>query len=68
MASKDELIEIVGPDLSTYSVELQESVLQYLKQLDDKERIAYAIAKEHLGTSFNLVKSIGYTSWKKTLK
>ena len=50
----------------SYSVEIQQSVSQYLKQLSDKERIAYTIAKEHLGTSFNIVKSIGYTTWKKT--
>jgi hypothetical protein len=49
----------------SYSVEIQQSVSQYLKQLSDKERIAYTIAKEHLGTSFNIVKSIGYTTWKK---
>jgi hypothetical protein len=49
----------------SYSVEIQQSVSQYLKQLSNKERIAYTIAKEHLGTSFNIVKSIGYTTWKK---
>jgi len=35
----------------------------YLAQLDDKEKIAYEIAKEHLGSSFNLVKSIGFQKW-----
>ena len=48
-------------------IEIQQSVIQYLKQLSDKERVAYIIAKEHLGTSFNIVKSIGYISWKKKL-
>jgi len=51
----------------SYSIEIQQSVSQYLKQLSDKERIAYGIAKEHLGTSFNIIKSIGYTTWKKTI-
>lgn len=52
-------------DLSKYPHDVQESILKYLEQLGDKERIAYSIAKEHLGTSFNVVKSIGYITWKK---
>lgn len=52
-------------DLSKYPQDIQESILKYLEQLGDKERIAYSIAKEHLGTSFNIVKSIGYITWKK---
>jgi hypothetical protein len=52
-------------DLSKYPQDVQESILKYLEQLGDKERIAYSIAKEHLGTSFNVVKSIGYITWKK---
>lgn len=49
-----------------YPAEVQESIAKYLEQLGDKERIAYQIAKEHLGTSFDIVKSIGYVTWKKT--
>ena len=30
-----------------------------------KERKVYNIAKEHLGTSFNILKSVGYINWKK---
>ena len=52
-------------ELSKYPKDVQESVLKYLEQLGDKERIAYSIAKEHLGTSFNVVKSVGYITWKK---
>lgn len=52
-------------ELSKYPQDVQESILKYLEQLGDKERIAYSIAKEHLGTSFNVVKSIGYITWKK---
>ena len=48
-----------------YSIEIRDSILKYLKQLNDKEQIAYLIAKEHLGTSFDIVKSIGYIEWKK---
>jgi len=52
-------------DFSKYPQDVQESILKYLEQLGDKERIAYSIAKEHLGTSFNVVKSVGYITWKK---
>ena len=38
---------------------------QYLNTLDEKELLAYNIAKEHLGMSFQLEKSIGYLDWKK---
>jgi len=39
-------------------------ILRYLATMNEKERIAYKIAKDHLGTSFNIVKSIGYIEWK----
>ena len=38
----------------------------YLRQLTDKERKAYEIAKSHLGSSFHLTKSIGFQQWMKT--
>jgi hypothetical protein len=48
-----------------YSPDIRESILEYLAQLNEKEQIAYTIAKDHLGTSFNIIKSIGYMEWKK---
>jgi len=36
----------------------------YLETLNEKELKAYAIAKSHLGTSFQLEKSNGYLKWK----
>lgn len=38
---------------------------EYIKSLSEREYKAYIIAKEHLGSSFDLEKSIGYISWKK---
>lgn len=38
---------------------------QYVNQLSEKERQAYEIAKSHLGTSFQLEKSVGFLQWKK---
>jgi len=36
---------------------------QYLKTLTEKERMAYEIAKDHLGSSFELEKSNAYLKW-----
>ena len=48
------------------STKNEENLLQqYLNTLDEKEILAYNIAKEHLGMSFQLEKSIGYLDWKK---
>ena len=36
---------------------------EYITVLSEMERITYNIAKDHLGTSFNLQKSIGFIKW-----
>jgi hypothetical protein len=38
---------------------------EYLKTLSEKERKSYEIAKAHLGSSFDLVKSNGFMKWRK---
>lgn len=35
----------------------------YLEQLTPQERKAHDIAKSHLGTSFDILRSNGYKSW-----
>ena len=40
---------------------------EYIKSMDDKERMAYEIAKEHLESSFDLVKSLGYIKFAKKI-
>jgi hypothetical protein len=58
---------MIQPDnLEKYPEDVRQSIIKYLEQLGDKERVAYSIAKEHLGTSFDVVKSIGYITWKKS--
>ena len=42
---------------------LQKLVAEYMDQLSDVERKACAIAKDHLGSSFNIVKSNGFNDW-----
>lgn len=47
--------------------ELEKDSLQnkYVESLSEKERKSYEIAKEHLGMSFQLDKSVGYLKWLK---
>ena len=57
-------LEIELPaSLLNYPKEIQDSVRKYLQQLNDKEKKAYKIAKDHLGTSFHIVRSVGYNDW-----
>ena len=37
---------------------------QYIESLSTKEKKAYLIARDHLGTSFHLEKSVGFLAWK----
>lgn len=36
---------------------------QYISQMSDQERLVLKIATEHLETSFDIEKSIGYQDW-----
>ena len=46
----------------------QEIIDKYLETLNHIEKIALQIAKEDLGTSFNIEKSIGFLNWIKKNK
>lgn len=50
------------------SPDVKELVIEYVNQLTEIEQKAYKIAKDHLGSSFNVVKSNGYNDWLKTRK
>ena len=57
------------PDnFDTWDPALKANVIEYLNQLDPIEKKAYKIAKEHLGSSFNIVKSNGYCDWLRELR
>jgi hypothetical protein len=45
---------------------IYELSIEYIKNMSEKELKAYHIAKEHLGDSFQLEKSIGFLDWLKT--
>lgn len=53
------------PHFETYPSELKELIIEYMGQLDAIEQKAYMIAMDHLGSSFNIVKSNGFNDWKK---
>lgn len=46
--------------------ETENEIREYLSTLNEKELKAYKIACDHLGSSFQLEKSNGFKSWKKT--
>jgi len=53
------------PDnFDSLSKNLQNEVISYLKSMDERQLKAYLIAKEHLGSSFNIFKSNGFKEWK----
>lgn len=45
------------------SLEKQTEIYNYLIQMNEHQKKAYLIAKDHLGTSFNILKSNGYSEW-----
>ena len=62
--SKKETVKQNIPKLkeeSNLDISLEEQ--NYLNQLTDIQKIAYSIAKEHLESSFDLEKSIGFKLW-----
>lgn len=47
-----------------YTIDVQQDIFNYMLQMDDESKKAYLIAKVHLGSSFNILKSNGYKEWK----
>ena len=54
--------------MDSSSTSANSSIQQYLAQLDDIQKKAHDIAKQHLGTSYNIAKSNGYMDWLKQQK
>jgi hypothetical protein len=65
----ESLLGVKLPDnFENYDTDLRTNIIEYLTQLNSIEKKAYKIAKEHLGSSFNIVKSNGYCDWIKENK
>lgn len=41
----------------------EELIKKYIEQLNEQEKIVLKIAQDHLGSSFDIAKSIGYINW-----
>jgi len=50
------------------SLETQEKIYTYLSNISELEKTAYLIAHEHLGSSFNILKSNGYKEWQQKIE
>lgn len=46
----------------------KEIIIQYINSLNEIQKLALKIAKEDLGSSFNIEKSIGFLNWIKKNK
>ena len=57
----DKLTIIMAPVKNTLVVDL------YIESLSPKEKKSYIIAKNHLGDSFSLEKSVGFIQFKKKI-
>lgn len=47
--------------------EVEEQIKEYIGSFNEKEKLAYEIAKKQLESSFNIEKSIGFIKWKKKM-
>lgn len=48
--------------------EWRETIKSYFKSMSDMQKKTFLIAKNHLGTSFNIFKSNGFVSFEKQLQ
>jgi hypothetical protein len=61
-----EINHLLPDNFQQYSSEIKQQIRDYLMQLSLLDRRACKIAKEHLETSYNVVKSNGFQEWIKT--
>ena len=57
---------LLPSNFERHSQETQQCVLDYITQLSAIEKKACFIARNHLGSSFNILKSNGYNDWLKS--
>jgi hypothetical protein len=58
--NKDEFIKKIS---EKYDGEHYENIKKYVNTLNENEYETLVIAYEHLGSSFHILKSVGYTSF-----
>jgi|SaaInlStandDraft_6_1057023.scaffolds.fasta_scaffold03168_5 hypothetical protein len=45
--------------------DIEKTIKKYMESLTEKERVALEIAKDHLESSFDIERSVGYIEFKK---
>ena len=43
-----------------------DKIIEYIESLNEQEKRTLQIAQDHLETSFNIYKSIGYLKWRES--
>jgi hypothetical protein len=67
--SKSQLSQSQLPDnYDQLGADTQVLVTEYINNLSEIEKKAYMIARDHLGSSFNLIKSNGFNDWLKEIE
>ena len=52
-------------DLLKHKMTEEELIREYIDSMTEQEKIVLEIAKDHLGSSFDILKSIGFETWLK---
>ena len=55
-------------NVKTYTIEKQREIFEYLSTLEEHHKVAYNIAFDHLGSSFDILRSNGFKEWAKPPK
>lgn len=55
----------ISQKINVLPEEEQKLVFNYLANLSETEKICYKIAYQHLGSSFDILRSNGYSDWLK---
>jgi hypothetical protein len=58
----------ISDSIKEYPQEKQQEIYDYLSCMDEKQKKAYRIAYDHLGTSFHIYRSNGFRDWLKSTK
>jgi len=58
----------ISNNVKAYPYDKQKEIFEYLSEMDEMNKKAYQIAFDHLGSSFDVLRSNGYKEWKNSKK
>jgi hypothetical protein len=58
----------ISNNVKAYPIEKQQEIFNYISEMDEIHKKAYNIAFDHLGSSFDVLRSNGYKEWKNSKK